>query len=161
MSSLTFQEQLDKCKDYGDIFEVVKRAVKQSLNRERGGLMLYLGDLPVQVGAFHGVGSNGIVLNKRLLRLISFRSVTELNSYVFMLLLHEYLHSLGYIGERQVRKLVYDICRESFGKDHPATQFAYSPPVPRIPPSELQPGNADRQLEIVKDFDRSNLSYIS
>ena len=72
MSSLTFREHLDRCKDYGDVFEVVKKAVKQSLNRERAGLMLYLGNLPLQVGAFHGVGSNGIVLNKRVLRLISF-----------------------------------------------------------------------------------------
>ena len=51
MSSITFRDQLEKCKDYGDVFEVVKRAVKQRLNRERAGLMLYLGDLPDRIDA--------------------------------------------------------------------------------------------------------------
>jgi len=161
MPSFPLQEQLDKCKDYGDIFTVVKKAVKQKIGRERAGLMLYLGNLPLHVGAFHGVGSNGIVLNKRLLKLVSVNSLTELNSYIFMLLLHEYLHSLGYMDERQVRRLVYEISREAFGDDHPATRFASNPPASKIPPSEMQPRKEDIELEIVRDFERTNLSYIS
>lgn len=161
MSSLPFTDQLDRCKDYGDVFTVVKKAVKQSIGRERVGLMLYLGNLPLHVGALHGVGTNGIVLNKRLLEHVSVSSTTELNSYIFMLLLHEYLHSLGYMSERQVRRLVYEISEEAFGEDHPATQFALDPRAPRLPRSKIQPMEEDPELEIVRDFERSNLSYIN
>jgi len=118
MNREKFDEQLEKSRDYGDLFEIVKKVVKRKLGRERAGLMLYLGNLPLHIGAFHGVGSNGIVINKRLLNTISFNSSIEINSYIFTLLLHEYLHSLGYMNERQVRRLVYEICKEAFGEDH-------------------------------------------
>ncbi len=161
MSSSSFDEQLENSRDYGDVFDVVKKAVKRSIGRERAGLMLYLGNLPLRIGAFHGVGSNGIVVNRRLLNSISFETIAELNSYVFTLLLHEYLHSLGYMDERNVRGLVYEISRDAFGDDHPTARFARDPPLPRIPPSELQPRNEEPELEIIRDFDRSNLSYIN
>ena len=140
---------------------MVKRAVKQNIGRERAGLMLYLGNLPLHVGAFYGVGSNGIVLNKRLIRLVAVNSATELNSYIFVLLLHEYLHSLGYLNEQHVRSLVQEISRKTFGADHPATKFATAPPSLKIPPSELQPSGQDIELELIKDFERSNLFYIN
>jgi hypothetical protein len=160
---MTFQEQIQKCRNYGDIFDVVKRAVKETIGRERVGLMLYLGNLPLRVGAFHGLGSNGIVINRRLVDLMSksARSITEMNSFTFTLLLHEYLHSLGYVGERHVRELTHKISKEVFGRDHPATVMALQLPMPRIPPSELQLRARDLELELVKDFERSNQSYIS
>ena len=157
-------EHLDDCKNYADIFEVVKRAVRKSLGKERAGLMLYLGNLPLNVAAYHQLASNGIVINKRLLNLMarSAESVNEVNSYIFMLLLHEYLHSLGYVDEREVDKLVYDISRDALGDDHPATQMALRPALPRrMFPSDMQPTNGDLDLELIKDFERSNQSYIS
>ena len=160
MSNNNFSEQLERCRDYGDLFEIVKKVVKKKLGRERAGLMLYLGNLPLHIGAFHGVGSNGIVINKRLLNTISFNSSIEINSYIFTLLLHEYLHSLGYMNERQVRRLVYDICREMFGEDHPATRFAFSIPKSKLIPSKAHIEEKNMELEIVKDFERSHLSYI-
>jgi len=160
MSREDFAEQLERCRDYGDLFEIVKKVVKKKLGRERAGLMLYLGNLPIHIGAFHGVGSNGIVINKRLLNAISFNSTVEINSYIFTLLLHEYLHSLGYMDERKVRRLVYEICREAFGEKHPATQFAFSIPRSKLIPSKSHIDEGNGKLEIVKDFDRSHLSYI-
>jgi len=160
MSMENFSEQLDRCRDYGDLFELVKRIVRKKLSKERAGLMLYLGNLPLHIGAFHGVGSNGIVINKRLLNMISFNSATEINSYIFTLLLHEYLHSLGYMNERHVRRLVYEICKEAFGKDHPATKFAFSLPRSKLILSKPLFDEKDTRLEIVKDFERSHLSYI-
>ena len=161
MNSEDFSKQLEKCRNYGDLFEIVKRVVKEKLGKRRAGLMLYLGDLPLHIGAFHGVGSNGIVINKRLLNAISFDSRIEINSYLFTLLLHEYLHSLGYINERQVRHLVYKICKETFGEDHPATKFAFSIPRSKLLFSKPIPEEKETKLEIVKDFERSHLSYIS
>ncbi len=161
--STAFQEQIENCRNYGDVFDVVKRAVKETTGRERVGLMLYLGNLPLRVGAFHGLGSNGIVINRRLIELMSksARSTTEMNSFTFTLLLHEYLHSLGYVKERQVRRLTLEISEEVFGRDHPATVMALQLPMPRIPPSEMQLRTRDLELELVKDFERSNQSYIS
>lgn len=163
MSPFGPQEHLDECRNYGDIFDIVKRAVKRAIGRERVGLMLYLGNLPLHVGAFHQIGSNGIVINKRLVNLMSrsAESITETNSFIFTLLLHEYLHSLGYLDEGQVRKLVYEISRETFGSDHPATRMALRTPLPRIPPSEMQPNKGDLELELIKDFERPNQPYIS
>ncbi|MFB0503305.1 MAG: hypothetical protein ACETWE_05680 [Candidatus Bathyarchaeia archaeon] len=160
---MTFQEQIENCRNYGDVFGVVKRAVKETTGRERVGLMLYLGNLPLRVGAFHGLGSNGIVINRRLIELMSksARSTTEMNSFTFTLLLHEYLHSLGYVEERQVRRLTLEISEEVFGRDHSATMMALQLPMPRIPPSEMQLRTRDLELELVKDFERSNQSYIS
>jgi hypothetical protein len=160
MNDFPFKKKLNSCKDYGDIFELVKRAVKQQIGRERAGLMLYLGNLPLNIGAYHGVGTNGIVLNKSLLRVINFRTLTELNSYVFMILLHEYLHSLGYLDEKQVRRLTHDISREIFGDKHPAVQYAVRFPVPKVTAPQMQSFNQDIELEIIKDFDRSSVSYI-
>ena len=161
MESTFFQEDLDKCRDYSDIFDLVKKAVKKSTGRDRAGLMLYLGNLPIHVGGYHGVGGNGIVLNRKILQSASFSTITELNSYVFMLLLHEYLHSLGYLNERQVQQQTYEISRETFGEEHPVAKYARNPSFPRVYPSDLQPNNEEIDLEIIKDFDRSKQSYIN
>jgi len=76
----------------------------------RVGLMLYLGNLPIRVGAFHPMGTNDIVLNRRLIK-----STTDLKqkSHIFTILLHEYLHTLGYLSEGQVRPLAYEISLKS------------------------------------------------
>ena len=87
---------LDTAKSYGDIFALVKKAVKLSLSQHRMGLMLYLGNLPMRVGAFHPLGTNDIVLNRRLLDASS-KTKPQWKAYVFSILLHEYLHTLGNI----------------------------------------------------------------
>jgi hypothetical protein len=73
------------------------------LKERRGGLMLYLANLPPQIGALHQVGSNSIVLNRLVLKAIESlaKSRRELNSFIYTILLHEYLHSLGYIDEQE------------------------------------------------------------
>lgn len=156
-------EALERCKDFGDVFEVVKRVVKENLGQGRVGLMLYLGNLPLRVGAFHQVGSNGIVMNRRILNLVmaSAKSTTELNSFIFSILLHEYLHSLGYMDERQVRRLVYEISEKSLGADHPATKMAVSGPMSMFPIQEIQNNEDLGDFELVRDFERSKQTYIS
>ena len=156
-------KQLDLCKNFGDVFEIVKKTVEHSLGQRRSGLMLYLAELPEQIGAFHGVGTNGIVMNKRALDAVthSARTMREINAYVYSILLHEYLHSLGYIDEEQVRKLVFEISKDNLGSDHPATEIAYKGP------AIVFPGVGERTLrehsdkvELITDFDRSTGSYI-
>jgi len=161
---MNLTRELDRCHDFGDIFELVKKATRQSLGRRRVGLMLYLADLPRTVGAYFTVGSNAIVVNRRLLRYVSnsVGSLTELNSYVFTILLHEYLHALGYLDEREVRRLVYDISVENFGEEHPTSQMSVGK-LRLMHQGAPAPGDdsAEGDIEIIRDFDRSNQTYIT
>jgi len=164
-----FNNKLDDCNTLADIFELVKQSVKRFLNRHRAGLMLGLANLGMRrgyfVGAFHPVGSNIIVMNRTPLE--TALQTTEkriFNAYCFHLLLHEYLHSLGYINEDEVRELTHEVCRLALGERHPATIMAergiayYFPKVIYFTPEFSVP--TDLQIELIKDFDQSSVKYI-
>ena len=156
-------KQLDLSKDFGDVFEIVKKTVEHSLGQRRSGLMLYLADLPEQIGAYHAVGTNGIVMNRSSLDAVtnSARTMREINAYVYSILLHEYLHALGYIDESQVRRLVFHISKENLGDDHPATEIAHKGPAVIFPGvGEPRLRQHSESVEIVTDFERSTDSYI-
>jgi len=162
MSSIA--ERLDLCRDFSDVFELVKRSTEKSLGRRRAGLMLYLARLPNHIGAFHTLGSNGIVMNRTTLDMVTHgaHSLREINSYVYSILLHEYLHALGYVDERDVRRLVYDVSVETFGPSHPATEIAAKGPAaffPEITINDLPFETPD--VEVVPDIERSSHRYIS
>jgi len=162
MEESFFIEKLERCNGYGEIFDLVKKAVKKALGLHRVGLLLYLENLPPHVGAYHQLGSNGIVLNKLLINLMnkSLISKTDFNSLIFSLLLHEYLHSLGFINEEEVRQLVYEISLKTFGENHPAVKMALRPPALNLPtplPREL----LNHEIEIVKDFEKIEHPYIA
>lgn len=157
-------EQLDLCKDFSDIFELVKKSAERSLGQRRAGLMLYLARLPKHIGAFHTVGTNGIVMNRNMLDSVTHgaRSLREINSYVYSILLHEYLHALGYTEERDVRRLVYDISLETFGLEHPATKIASRGPsavFPGVVFNEVPSDTPD--VEMIPDLEHSSGRYIS
>lgn len=167
-----FASELETSENFGDVFEVVKKSVKGQLNQERAGLMLVLADLPIQVGAFHGLGTNQIVMNRALLDRVtaSGHPRSYINSFVYSILLHEYLHSLGVADEGEVRRLVYDVSLKTFGPDHPASTIASKGPwtllrehreVDTLIPFEERLENKARNAELVTDFDRSHRTYIS
>jgi hypothetical protein len=135
----------------------VKGAVKRSLGLHRVGLMLYLGNLPMRVGAFHPMGTNDIVINRRLLG-----STTNLKekSQVFAILVHEYLHTLGFTDERQVRRLTYKVCQESFGRSHPAAEAALTGPWTDLTEEDYQDIEPELNLELVRDFEKIEGGYI-
>lgn len=126
--------------------------------------MLYLARLPSHIGAYHAIGTNGIVMNRTTLDVIthSARSLREINSYVYSILLHEYLHALGYADEREVRKLVYDVSLDAFGPEHPATQIASKGPSAFLtgPAFDNSPNKAP-DVEVIPDLERSSQRYIS
>jgi hypothetical protein len=161
MNQNEFREKLEQSRNYREIFALVKRSAKDALGLQRSGLMLYLEELPLNIGAFHQIGSNGIVLNRRLLRIMpkTVRTATGMNSFLFTILLHEYLHSLGYLDEQQVRNLVHKISLEAFGSDHPTVQMALNPPFPRIPLPDVFARNSEPP-EIIKDFEEPRQMYI-
>jgi hypothetical protein len=166
------QAQLETSENFGDIFEIVKKSVKQQMGMERAGLMLVLADLPMHLGAFHGVGSNQIVMNRALLdRIVAAgHPRIRVNAFVYSILLHEYLHSLGVIDEAEVRRLVNEISLKTFGPNHPAAEIAARGPwslirehgfvdtgVAQGPEVDMK----QRRVELITDFDRSDRNYIS
>jgi len=126
----SYDTALRESNDFREVFEVVRRSVKEFLGAERTGLELYLRDLPLGVGAFHKVGTNVIVMNRALIDWVveSQVALNEMKSFVYSILLHEYLHSLGIYDELQVRRLTYQISREALGEAHPATVLAKKGP---------------------------------
>ena len=106
-----YRDRLTHVKDFNETFELVKSAVDAKFKMHRAGLSLILQVLPTQLGAYHIVGSNMIIMNKRILDIIkSKKSLLEYNAYLFMVLCHEYLHSFGIIDENQVRKMTDELC---------------------------------------------------
>jgi len=158
------------CNSLAEIYELVKHSVKSVLNKHRAGLMLGFADRGMRrgsfVGALYPVGSNIIVMNRAPFE-VALRTADKsvFNAYCFHLLLHEYLHALGYVDEEEVRTLVYEICNAALGKDSPATVMAergiafYFPKITYFPQNISMP--RDLQIEIIKDFDKSSTSYIN
>ena len=165
-----FRSKLDECDNLADIFELVKEAVKRFLGQHRAGLMLGLANLGMRrgffVGAFYPVGSNIIVMNRAPFD-VALRTTDKkvFNGYCFHLLLHEYLHALGYLSEEDVRGLVHRVCDVALGKDNPATVMAergiafYFPKVTYFSQDVRIP--RDIEIELIKDFDKSSAGYIN
>lgn len=160
-----FQTRLEQARTLADIFEVVKDAVRVSTGKSRGGLMLGLANLGNHpqgfLGAFYPVGSNVIVMNKVPLHRIKETDPQLYKPYIFHILLHEYLHSLGILSESLVRQMVYEITKTIFGDNHLATTFAKD--TTRFFPNLVYPYAAwradDMRIELVEGFDRSSASY--
>ena len=172
LEAFKLQIELETSENFGDIFEIVKKSVKQQLGMERAGLMLVLADLPMHLGAFHGVGTNQIVMNRTLLdRIVAAgHPRSHINAFVYSILLHEYLHSLGVIDESEVRRLVNEISLKTFGPGHPASSIASRGPwsllrdagfVDTHISNETRLDLKQRRAELVTDFDRSHRTYIS
>jgi hypothetical protein len=154
---------LSSAEGFDAIFEMVKAATEQSLRKHRAGLTLVLGDIPNSVGAYHEMGSNSIVMNRNLLRIVEklSKSNARRNSYVFMILLHEYLHSLGYTSDRQVRQLGKEITDEFLGRKHMAGEMAIRPLDQFFPDLEKFSGFRDKgEYQTVRKFDTSSTPYI-
>lgn len=155
---------LSSADDFDDIFEMVKSATEQSLRMHRAGLTLVLGDIPNSVGAYHEMGSNAIVMNRNILRIVEniAKSKSKRNSYVFMILLHEYLHSLGYTSDRKVRDLGRQITETYLGKRHLAGEMAVRPLDEFFPELETLAGFRDKgEYQTIRRFDSSSTSYIA
>lgn len=156
-------DKLNECSDFACIFGLVKTAVEISIGRRRVGLILGLSDLPTYVGAFHQAGSNFIVMNKKLLEQVVRSSNRKLiNAYIFHVLLHEYLHSLGYLNEQETQILTHAISEKVLGSDHPATKIArygIGSVFRNIGRLEHYESKGMGDIEIVEDFERDNLNY--
>lgn len=161
--------KLNDAKTLSDIFEIVKEVVRKVMKTSRAGLTLGLAEMgggeDYWIGAIYPVGSTTIIMNKTSLRRISETEPCLFNAYAFHVLLHEYIHSLGYIDEKKTRNLVYWISQEVFGEAHLVTQMANDMtkffPNLTYPTRGYFPRNLETlELEMVEDFDRSSINYI-
>jgi hypothetical protein len=162
-----FCARLEEAQTLADIFEVVKAVVAKSTGRSRAGLMLGMANLGNHpqgfFGGFFTVGTNVIVMNKIPLQRIKETRPELYKPYAFHVLLHEYIHSLGYLDEGHVRSKVLQITRESMGNEHLATQIASHPLdfMKHLVYPDAAWRADDTRLELERDFDRSSVSYIN
>ena len=110
----SFSEELERCADFADIFELVKTGVEKTLDRGRAGLMLGLANFgggPGQfLGGYYTVDSNLIVLNSFPLDLIRKKDERLLKPYIFHVLLLPIQQNDGVKNHRQnLRKTVREL----------------------------------------------------
>ncbi len=154
----TFRKNLETAKNYAEVWQIVKDTTEFSLGTRRGSIMLFLDDLPLQLGAYYPLGTNNIVLNRTLVEIVeaSISSTKVVNALVYNLLLHEYLHALGEGSEVEVRRKVIEVAKKCFGEDYAATVIARKTPWVLLKNMPLGPFNAPKRvMEIVKDFEKT------
>lgn len=122
-------------------------------------MMLFLDDLPLQLGAYHPVGTNNIVLNRTLVEIVETqeKSKVVVNSLVYNLLLHEYLHAMGEYSETEVRRLVVVVATKCFGRRHTVTNAARKSPWVLLKDIPIAAINAPKRvMQIVRDFEKTS-----
>lgn len=164
---MDYAKQVDQARNLADLFEVVKRAVSAVLGRTRAGLMLALADLGNHpqgfLGAFYPVATNVIVMNKVPLLRIQETNPELYKPYAFYVLLHEYLHSVGFVDEMVCRDRARAIAEALFGQEHLVSRISrdFSQFFPNLvfPDAAWQP--QELHLEFVPNFDRGSASYFA
>jgi hypothetical protein len=167
MNHTDFPKDLESSKDIPQIFELVKDAVYNVEKKRRPGLMLGLIDLGgggfAWIGGFHEVASNAIVLNTRPMQYIQAVHPELYKPYLFVVLLHEYLHSLGNLDERACQQEAFRIASELFGS-HTVSKMAEDMskflPYFQFTMAGWTPPK-DPRFTILVGFDRSSVTYIN
>lgn len=155
--------RLDGKMDFDKVFSIVKATVRMATGKERSGIGLALSDLPATLGAFWQVGGNYIVMNQVLIDAMSrlTSSPREFNSFIYMILTHEYIHSLGYIDEMEARKMTAVVAKKAFGENHPAFAMSNGDLWTLYPELRTVAGGTGANIRIIGNFDRSSTSYIA
>ena len=156
-----------------EIFETVKKDVKKVKDWHRAGLRLGLAEMEMYQGGFiggmHFHPGTDIVMNTTPLKIMLAAKKDDLIiwAYIYHILLHEYIHSLGIIDERQCRIETINVSKEIFKDEtHPALILAkngigvYMPNLNiTYPPPGQRPDNLF--IEIVYGFDKESQTYFS
>ena len=165
---MDYEKELKKAKTFADIFEIVKEMVREFLGAEQTGLLVGVTDLGAHsrgfIGAFYSLNANMIIINKKPLARILQTSPSIYNYYLFHVMLHEYIHSIGSYDEAQTRPLVHEVSHHYFGEGHIVTQLASNIEkfIPNLtyPVQGFQPPQ-DINIEFVRGIDKKNTNYIN
>ena len=169
MKEINFSDR-ELQQDLINTFEDVKKVVKKYEGRSRAGLMLGLQEIGATmdgfIGAYFPISSNIIVINKTPLRRINETNHNLLIPYGFHVLLHEYIHSLGFLDEAFTKQKTYEISKKQFGERHVITKLSTDMkqffPNLVYPIQGWFPPKGTPVIEIVRGFDYSNFdSYIT
>ena len=167
MTGKNYDELLEAARNLPDIFELVKQGVQEVTGHSRPGLMLGLADLGegahAWVGGFHVVASNAIIMNSRPMDHVHTFQPDLYKPYVFFVLLHEYLHTLGYFDEAACRAKTNEVANALFGTSHVVTRMTrkiemFLPQFSTMKYGWMPPQNPI--IQYVRGFDRSSVSYI-
>ncbi len=153
-----FSACLDNAQNYSEVWKIVQETAQYALGKRRNCMMLFLDDLPLQLGAYYPVGTNNIVLNRALVDVVESHVANKptVNALVYNLLLHEYLHALGDLSETGVRKEVAEVAKKAFGEEHIATVLARKSPWVLLKDLPLSQAFAPKRvMEIVQDFEKT------
>ena len=165
---MEFEKKLKKAKTFADIFEIVKEMVREFLGAEQAGLLVGVTDLGAHgqgfIGAFYSLNANMIIINRKPLARILQTNPSLYNYYLFHVMLHEYIHSIGSYDEAQTRQLVHEVSQHYFGEKHIVTQLASNIEkfIPNLayPVQGFQPPQ-DINIEFVRGIDKKNTNYIN
>jgi hypothetical protein len=158
-----FRKNLETAASYPEVWQTVKDTVDFAFGKRRGSMMLFLDDLPLQIGAYYPVGTNNIVLNRRLIEIVeaTLNDKQKVNALVYNLLLHEYLHALGELSETEVRRQVVAVASKCFGEDHEAAVLARKSPWILLKDLPLEAAAATKRvMQIVRNFEKTPDKYI-
>ena len=170
MRNLTLESLKEKIPD---LFEEVKRDVERTIHRHRAGLTLGFIEMGVSnrgfIGGMFFSGGTMILMNSTALRiLLNQKDLTDdiIINYVYHILLHEYIHSLGYLDEMECRKITYHVTDEIFkDEEHPAHVMATKGIGAYFPKLTYAPGNMQLgpgiRIERIKNFDKSSQTYFA
>ncbi len=157
---MEFTQQLIKCVSINDVFELVKQVAMEHLGMDQAGLLLGLADLGAYpqgyVGAFYAPDANTIVVNRKILDKVK-RETPELYvPYLFHVLMHEYIHSLGCYDERETRAITAQVCEQLGNKT--VAQLSQGLLFPQMMHTEPP---QDVSIDYLTGIDRKNTSYIA
>ena len=150
----TLGQRLDSARNYDEVFAVVRESVRRVLGKERVGLGLGLSELPAQIGAYWQVTGNIIVLNERLIRVLdATEPQAQRTAYLYVVILHEYLHSLGFLDEGTDRRIVARVAAQALGEDHAAARLARADLWEAFPQLRNAGTGDGQRVKIVRGFD--------
>jgi len=155
-----------------EIFENVREDVRKILGRHRAGLSLGLIEMGMSprgfIGGMHFFPGTEIVMNTSPLKeILATQKDDVIWAYTYHILLHEYIHSLGFTDEWRCKTITLNITEEVFkNKNHPALILAKNGIGAYIPNWHLQyrppgPRPKGKSIEYVVGFDRESQSYYS
>ena len=165
---MDYEKAIKSAKTIAEIFEAVIDIVKEYIGLEQAGLLVGLTDLGAHdkgfIGAFYSLDANTIIINKKPLARILQTSPSLYNYYLFHIMLHEYIHSIGSFDELQTRQLVHEVSQHYFGDAHIVTQLATNiekfMPSLTYPSAGFQPPT-DISIDFVMGIDKKNINYIN
>lgn len=147
--------------NYDSILKDIKKSIRKYLGGDRP-VGLAISYFNPAIGAYWASGGNYIVLNGNIISAMNAvgRSQREKEALVRVLLMHEYIHSLGYEDELVTRNLTNNIIGREVGIDSLEFKISSEGPWKVFPFITEYPWKSGNNISVVSNFDSDNTDYI-